>query len=341
MQPTISPLSTYVEANKSSHTANDFSTDPFPTQSLLDVLPDTHTQILNLYHRSLSSSSLEPAPPICFSDNIIRLARLLCDVYATGGLNESALQASALGIPVEKAIATQNMYPPRGEIARWAMRACGDHLDQNSIPMSHRIQVISALVKIMGTIGFHRRRAILLNQLLHLLAPQLVQARVVGAAERGFHPNAALGLFQTGIDDHGLLDLMESLTEAYGAVVPVDDQPAFGWATLKADVLKDCIAVCEALPLPIGIAHFTSLLFNVAGDNIGKDEQIRLAGNLPRAVATGKKRNLTVEADYWDQNVVQSIEIHRYQIKMTANSTQVDGNRSSEQKECLSRSNQQ
>jgi hypothetical protein len=163
----------------------------------------------------------------------------------------------------------------------------------------------------MGTIGFHRRRAILLNQLLHLLAPQLVQARVVGAAERGFHPNAALGIAQPVSDDQGLISLMESLTIAYGAIIPLDDQPTFGWAALRADVLRDCIAVCEALPHPGGIVHFTSLLFTVAGDELEKEEQIRLAGNLPRAVATGKKRNMTIEAEYWDENVVQMIEIQR------------------------------
>jgi hypothetical protein len=105
---------------------------------------------------------------------------------------------------------------------------------------------------------------------------------------------------------------MQTLAQAYGAIVPVDDQPTSGWATLRADVVKDCIAICEALPLPSGIAHFTSLLFTVAGDTLDKDEQIRLAGNLPKAVASGKKRNTTVEADYWDRNVVQGIEILRY-----------------------------
>ena len=295
---------------------NDFSTDPFPSQSLLDVLPETHSQILNLYQRSLTSSSVEPVPPICFSESIIRLAKLLCDVYSTGGLDDEALRANVLGIPVDRSESANSMYPPRGQIARWAMRAYGPHLDHENISVAHKIGIIAGLVQVMGIIGFRRRRAVLLNELLRLCVPHLIQARVLGAAERGLHPNAAIDLVQLVSDDHGLVRLMDSLTEVYGAIIPKDDKSTFGWPVLRAEVLKACIAVCEALPHPAGVARFTSLLFCVSGNIIEKDEQIRLAGNMPRAVATGRKKDLTVEADYWDPFLIENIEVIRYEDEL-------------------------
>ena len=64
----------------------------------------------------------------------------------------------------------------------------------------------------------------------------------------------------------------------------------------------------------MGVAHFTSLLFALSGDNVPKDEEIRLAGNLPRAVVTARKRGLTVEANYWDMFVLQAMEVIRYPV---------------------------
>lgn len=255
---------------------------------------------------------MDPVPPICFPDNIIRLARLLCDVYATGDLDDPVLQANVLGVPVDSRQSTPSMYPPRGEIARWAMRAWGPHLSHDSVPMSYRIQIIAALAHIMGTIGFLRKRAMLLNEMLHLVIPQLVQARVVGASESGLHPNAAQSLLHQTADDDGLVSLMDSFIKVYGVGVPLDNRQTSGWPSLRTHILRECIDFCDALPHPAGMARFTSLLFTVAADGIEKDEQIRLAGNLPRIVGASKRSSKMIEVDYWDMFVVQNIEILKY-----------------------------
>ena len=294
---------------------NDISTDPFPSQSLLDVLPEIHAQILNLYKRSLVSSPGEQAPAICLSDSILRLAKFLCDVYVTGGLDGQVLAINVLGKSLNRLSSeARGTYPPRGEIARWAMRAWGPYLDHENLPVSHKIKVAAALIQIMGIIGFQRKRGALLIELLHLSIPQLVQARVFGAAEWGLHPNAALGLISQ-VADNSLMDLMGSVADVYGVKLPVNDKAPFGWPSLRVDILKKCISFCEALPHPNGISHFTSLLFALSGDTLAKEEEIRLAGNLPRAVVTGKKRGVNVEAHYWDMFVVQSIQVIRYGLQ--------------------------
>lgn len=316
MRANTSGTLSYGEAGRPSFRAlddaqstNDFSIDPFPSQSLLDVLPEMHTQILGLYKRSLVPPSSEQAPAICLSDSILRLATFLCDVYKTGGVDAQVLAAHVLGNSLGKISSNiRGTHPPRGEIARWAMRAWGPHLDHESIPVSHKIKIAAVLVQIMGIIGFYRKRGAMFSELLQLSNPELIQARVVGAAQWGLHPNAAIGLISQ-VADNNLMSLLESVVDIYGVRLPIDDKAPFGWPILRDDTLRKCISFCEALPHPMGVAHFTSLLFAQRGDNLPKDEEIRLAGNLPRAVATGRKRGLTIETDYWDMFVLQAMEV--------------------------------
>jgi len=117
--------------------------------------------------------------------------------------------------------------------------------------------------------------------------------------------------------DDGLVDLMESLAKIYGANVRSDDKPVYGWPSLRAYVLRECIEFCEALSHRAGVAHFTSLLFTVAGDQIDKDEQVRLAGNLPRIAGSSRKKGVLIETDYWDMFLVQNIEIVGYHTPNT------------------------
>jgi trafficking protein particle complex subunit 9 len=318
LQPHI-PTTSYTDPGKSTprsdvQSANDFVTNSYPAQSLLDVLNEMHVQILNLYQRSMATTSVDPVPPICYSDHIVRFAQLLCDVYVTGGLDDVAMQANVLGIRTKQTRSTSIIYPPRGEIARWAMKAWGPHLDHVSVPKSYRIHIIAALIYVMSVIGFRRKRAALLTELLHLFVPELVQARVVGASESGLHPNIAQGFVQQVRDNDGLIDLMESLVKAYGSDVALDEKSVYGWPFLRVHILKECIAFCEALPHPTGVARFTSLLFTLAGDRISKEEQIHFATNLTHVVGTSKKRGGTIEADYWDAFVVENVEIVKYGV---------------------------
>jgi trafficking protein particle complex subunit 9 len=261
----------------------------------------------------MAATSADPVPPICYSDHIVRFAQLLCDVYVTGGLDEVALQANVLGIRAKQTKTTAIIYPPRGEIARWAMKAWGPHIVHVSVPKSYRIHIVAALICVMSMIGFRRKRAALLTELLHLFVPELVQARVVGASESGLHPNVAQGLVQQIKDDDGLIDLMESLVKVYGSDVGLDEKSIDGWPSLRVHVLKECIAFCEALPHPAGVARFTSLLFTLVGDRISKEEQIHFAANLTHAIGTSKKRGRIIEADYWDAFVVENVEIIKYE----------------------------
>jgi len=227
-----------------------------------------------------------------------------------GGLDDVVLRANVTGNAIPRRVPQGSMYPSRGEIARWTMRAWNFFVhDQRNTPINYKIQFVISLTRVMEAIGFRRRWALLLNELLHLLIPLVVQARVVGASEWGMHPSAALELSQQVFDDHGFFQLMKHLISIYGTGVTFGDKLDFGWPALRVEILHQCLSLCESLPHPAGVVHFTSLLLSLVENDCSKDKQMHLAGNLPRAIATGRRKGLKVEVDYWDPFTIQNIEL--------------------------------
>jgi trafficking protein particle complex subunit 9 len=284
-------------------------------KSLLDMLPDLHTQILNLYQRSLLSPSIESTPPICLSDHVIRLSTLLSDVYISGDLDALAIRANVLGGNLGSVGGSRCPYPPRGEIARWAIKAISPYLsDGNVLPVFYKLDAFATLAQIMGKLGFPRKRAMLVYELLRLMTPILVQARVNNAAEWGIHPSAvALNVANQSSGDDDVSDLMASFIAAFGTCYPkFDNRNEGGWPELKAESARQCLTICEALSQPAGVAYFTSLLLGIPEMSIEKEEQIRLASNLPRATSSARKRGLVIEAEYWDPFVLHEVELGGY-----------------------------
>ena len=98
---------------------------------------------------------------------------------------------------------------------------------------------------------------------------------------------------------------------------------SYGNLNLKAHVLRCCINLCEALPDFRGVLRFTSALLRTAGSGIApeagshdgsaalsREEQIRLASNIPRTVNAAKQLGLSdVAADYWDEFLIRGVEL--------------------------------
>ncbi|KAG5301843.1 hypercellular protein HypA [Histoplasma ohiense] len=97
----------------------------------------------------------------------------------------------------------------------------------------------------------------------------------------------------------------------------------FGDHTLKVEILKACINLCEALPDFQGVLQFTvDLLQTVKGTPmllpdsylglpfIPLQEQVRLFNNVKRTVAAAKKLgDSNLEAEYWDDFMVRGVEL--------------------------------
>ncbi|KAK6597385.1 Transport protein particle subunit [Botrytis cinerea] len=151
--------------------------------------------------------------------------------------------------------------------------------------------------------GYNRKKAMVIRELVSVLIPALVQARLRGAAEMGVHPAAGLaalsangntngaGALELGEGDmeNGVDSFLSLLGQTYGVVACkataedafddsdeatilriLDDSSirSFGSQALKMEVLRSCINLSEALPDFQGVLKFTADLLRTAGSGV-------------------------------------------------------------------------
>lgn len=95
----------------------------------------------------------------------------------------------------------------------------------------------------------------------------------------------------------------------------------FGSVNVKSDVLRICIRLCEALPDPRGVLHWTSALLRTAGPGVApsadssdvlvtlsREEQLHLASTVAKTVSDAQAVGLKgIEAEYWDEFLVRGV----------------------------------
>lgn len=220
-----------------------------------------------------------------------------------------------------------------------------------SLTVLDATRVLSGIASVLGTIGSRRRKALVTRELVKILIPGLIQARVVGAAEVGVHPAAGLSAISGGalggspLDlgegdaERGVMELLEDLCRCYGVLpgVKKENDPvgkneggsenirtslataeviaeqeirSFGWPALKVHVLRNCTALCEALPDFQGVLRFTTQLLRTADSDLTREEQMRLSTTIVRTVGAARKLGLPgVETEYWDQFLLREVEV--------------------------------
>ncbi|KAG0642031.1 TRAPP II complex [Tuber brumale] len=323
------------------------STSPAKINELLGELLEI---ILNLYTRSANFAG-ESVPQICFSETVIRFSKLRATTYVTGGLNDESLDHVIFGKPLPSGKHLK-IIPYKAEISMLVMR--GYPFPLESLMVLDATRVLSGIASVLGMIGSRRRKALVTRELIKILIPGLIQARVVGAAEVGVHPAAGLSAVSGGalggspLDlgegdaESGVMELLEDLCRAYGVlpgkkdgdkspsiaekkesgneeimsslataeVIAEQEIRAFGWPALKIHVLRNCTALCEALPDFHGVLRFTTQLLRTADADLTKEEQMRLSTTISRTVGAARKLGLpNVEADYWDQFLLRDVEV--------------------------------
>jgi hypothetical protein len=278
-------------------------------QNLATLLPELLDRILNLYARAASNTG-ESLPQLPFSESVIRFSKLLSAIHLAGGvLDNDVLELLILGTPIKK---TPNLLPPRlnihptrTEIVTTLFRAFPTSASPEQLSVIDRIIILSGIASVLGSVGYNRKKAMVIRELLSVLIPGLVQARIKGAAEMGVHPAAGLAALNSANGNThgaGALDLGEGdvengvdaflglLNQAYGVVTskppgqdgPVNDSDeaviarivhdaalrSFGGQSLKMDVLRSSINLSEALPDFHGVLSFTADLLRTAGSGV-------------------------------------------------------------------------
>ncbi|KAG0648336.1 Transport particle subunit [Hyphodiscus hymeniophilus] len=278
--------------------------------NLVVLLPELLERILSLYYRAASNTG-EALPQLPFSETVIRFSKLLSAVHLAGGtLDDDTLNHLVLGGPSKKppnlSTPRLNIQPIRTEIIKTLFRAFPSSYSAEQLTVADRTTVLGGIASVLGSLGYNRKKAMVIRELVGVLIPGLVQARIVGAAEMGVHPAAGLAAVGTGNGNKNgaaALDLGEGdlengvdaflglLNQTYGVVTsrpntsqaqPIDDSDAgavariienatvrlFGGQNLKMDVLRSCINLSEALPDFHGVLRFTADLLRTAGSGV-------------------------------------------------------------------------
>ncbi|KAI0457934.1 hypercellular protein A [Xylaria acuta] len=220
------------------------------------VFPDLLERIIGLYSRI----SGEQLPPFPLSETIIRFCNALTALHlCEGKLGKESLDVMIFGKYPSRTLDTSprlNVTPSRGHINNFLFKAFPSSAPELLTTMDRSI-ILSGLAAILGILGYHRKKALVVRELISVLIGGLVEARTRGAAEVGIHPAAGL-VALNAINGHGkgagALDLNEGdiehgidaflglLCKTYGVVVFEDTRSGPGASSSTSDLDEDVIS---------------------------------------------------------------------------------------------------
>lgn len=185
--------------------------------------------ILNLYVRARTFTE-DKLPQLSFSESTIRFAKLLSIINLSRGmLDEVGLQRIVLNKNVLLPSTSPTEYRPfltKAELVALLSRAFPSVSPADPVSVGDHIMILSGMASVLSDLGFHRKKAFILREMLSVLLPALVQARKYGAAEMGLHPAASIlsssafsevSALQTGQRGHetGIRGLLVVVCHAY------------------------------------------------------------------------------------------------------------------------------
>lgn len=199
---------------------------------LQSVLPDLLERIVGLYSRI----SGEQLPPLPLSETIIRFCSMLTSLHMCEGIvDRKFLDMVVHGKLPDKPLTTSPrlaIMPSRTQIASTLLKAFPSSASE-MLTTVDRALILSGIASVMGALGYYRKKAMVVRELVSVLIGGLVEARTRGAAEVGIHPAAGLlaldvvnghnngaGALQLGEGDieHGVDAFLSLLCRAYGVV---------------------------------------------------------------------------------------------------------------------------
>ncbi|KAJ6438278.1 trafficking protein particle complex subunit 9 [Purpureocillium lavendulum] len=230
-QPPQERPSSSTSALKSEPDSGD-STLPKHLRNLQTLLPELLERIVGLYSR-ISSESLPPLPSC---ETTVRFSKILSAIHLCGGkLNQQALDIIVCGKLPEKGLSTSprlTVLPSRQQIVNLLFKAFPS-TNTELLTTADRVSILSGIASVLGPLGFSRKKAMVIRELVSVLIGGLVEARTRGAAEAGVHPAAGLVSLAPGRDrntaavaldlgegdiEQGLEAFLQLLCKSYGIV---------------------------------------------------------------------------------------------------------------------------
>ncbi|KAI9677686.1 MAG: hypothetical protein M1817_006641 [Caeruleum heppii] len=213
-------------------------------ENLAKLLPDLLNMILNLYIRAANFSG-EELPELAFSETVVRFCKLLSAVHLCGGsLNDDAIRQVVLNVPVpnrpKPSIPRPLSHPTRTEITAMLLRAFPAPSSNSELSSVDKIAILGGMASVLSNLGLHRKKGLVMREMVVTLVPGLVRARTLSAAEIGVHPAAGLAALTSATRgteaattstegantaQQGVEDLLGVLGRIYGVVSLTPSHP--------------------------------------------------------------------------------------------------------------------
>jgi hypothetical protein len=329
-------------------------------KELAIAIPEMASMITSIYNRAANYAE-EYLPQIAYSEVIIRLAKVQIGVVIGGNTLSDAAISYIICNATTKEPGRRFLTAGKARITDMLMKAMPGPPDVSGLSAADEASILAGIASALSVLGLQRKKAMLLKEYVQVLIRALDESKKSGAAEAGVHPSAN-GFAQAALSDkgnvgasEGLQDFLNLLCEVYGIpdarrartigpetmqTQPVDSKEAsasdlpeqlvgnfilrsFGSVNVKSDVLRTCISLCEALPDPQGVLHWTSALLRHAGPGtapsadssdvlvtLSREEQLVLSSTIAKTTTDAKAMSLHgIEAEYWDEFLVRGVTL--------------------------------
>ncbi|KAK9477019.1 TRAPP II complex [Lipomyces japonicus] len=272
---------------------------------LIDLLPQLTSTVLNLFNRAQNFPG-ENVPSITIIETILRTVDLLTCTCLAGGWTTEAITAAIFSDPIPDGslvdLRASSSYAAKMSILNWISAA--QNVQINNLDVFDASRLLTGIAAACGKLGFMRKRAFVLQQLVTDLVPKIIRARNLE------DPDEKELEIRRHDYDTGILNLLEDICNSYGIPTDSSEITTFGWKFAKTEVLRSCINLCQVLPDYIGVVRYTSLLFRLSASELSLEEQVSYLRNFKEAYSHALSLGLEqFEDDYWDPYLIRDVSI--------------------------------
>jgi len=271
-------------------------------KELAIAIPEMANMIISTYNRAANYTG-EYLPQLAYSECIIRLSKIQAGIVIGGNTMNDAAGTYIVRNVVLQDLRSQFLSAGKARITDMLMKAMPGSPEASGLSAADEASVLAGVASTLSVLGLQRKKALMLNEYVHVLIRALDDAKRSGAAEAGIHPStngfahSNLSTVGTSGASEGLEDFLSLLCQIYGipearwlqagnskasaadctdgesrqdTILPeqlVGDfiVRSFGSLNVKSDVLRTCISLCQALPDPQGVLHWASALLRISG----------------------------------------------------------------------------
>jgi trafficking protein particle complex subunit 9 len=304
-------------------------------------------QVILSTYTALASSLERTVPPQLLAESRVRIVNLL--IFSSNELSptrKDEFNTFLLDRKHPVGLASSSTYA-----ASTSLGASIPNLLLSIVPSAddtylepEELSLVVAVVSALTALGSLRRYAFFLRGILQRLRNTLAKARKLGASEAGIHPESSLSIATASSASQGLRSLLDAATSAYGVRTSLPELPdalprssqssieqaLLSWCehhldgdlSLKLEILRLCIRVCDAQPDLDGSAGYTSAMLRLAVGSptisastsntppgLPANEQSRLLEGLRRTVELAQKLGEPTNTPYWDNFLVRDVTV--------------------------------